>query len=288
MNAPRLSVVIATYAWPEALSVVLRALSEQSDPAFEVVVADDGSAPGTAAVVEGWRAAFGGRLLDVWQADEGYRRARVLNLGARAASGDALVFLDGDCVPRRRFVESVRRALHLGWFLAGKRLNLNVDLSRRVIEEHFPVWRWSAAEWLLRAPHVVRRPGLLLPLRDRRRPWRARQPEFVPPFGGYGSPLGVSRVDFDSVNGFDSRFVGWGQEDEEIALRLRRAGLRCGWPGPRSTLIHLWHETRVDRMRPNTALLRETQRSDRIEAVDGLGQIALALEEHRSRVGSSS
>ena len=287
MSAPLLSVVVATYEWPEALDVVLRALSEQTDPAFEVVVADDGSGPETATTVERWRTAFRDRLVHAWQQDEGYRRARILNLGARAASADDLVFLDGDCVPRRRFVESVRRALLPGWFLAGKRLNLSRGLSRRVIEEQLPLWRWSAARWLLR-PHEVRRPGLLLPLRDRRRPWRTRQPEFEPPFGGYGSPLGVSRADFESVNGFDSRFVGWGQEDEEIALRLRRAGLRCGWPGPRSTLIHLWHETRVDRARPNTALLRETQGSDRIEAVDGLRQLALELEEHPSRVGSSS
>jgi len=288
VSAPLLSVVVATYEWPEALDVVLRALSEQSDPASEVVVADDGSGPETAATVERWRAAFRNRLVHAWQPDEGYRRARILNLGALTGSGDALVFLDGDCVPRRRFVESVRRALLPGWFLAGKRLNLNIDLSRRVIEEQFPVWRWSAAKWLMRAPLEVRRPGLLVPLRDRRRSWRPGQPEFSPPYDAYGFFFGISRGDFERVNGFDMRFVGWGGEDEDIAARLRQAGLRCGWPGLRSTLIHLWHETRVDRARPNTALLRETQGSDRIEAVDGLRQLALELEEHPSRVGSSS
>ena len=50
-----ISVIVATYEWPEALDAVLFALSEQSDPDFEVVVADDGSGPATAATVERWR-----------------------------------------------------------------------------------------------------------------------------------------------------------------------------------------------------------------------------------------
>ena len=75
---PRLGFILSTYEWPEALDVVLRSLAEQSDPDFDLVVADDGSGPGTQAVVERWRPAFGDRLDYVWQADEGFRLARVL------------------------------------------------------------------------------------------------------------------------------------------------------------------------------------------------------------------
>lgn len=290
MNMPGragLSVVVATYEWPAALDLVLTALADQSDPAFQIVVADDGSTSETASVVERWRRVFGDRLHHAWQTDDGYRRARVLNLAASMATGEHLVFLDGDSLPRRGFVGSIRRAFLPGWFLAGKRVNLSREFSRRVLEDGLPVWRWSARAWLIRAPHEVRRPGLLVPLRDRRRPWRRRQPEFVPPYDGYGSPLAVSRADFERVNGFGGRFEGWGQEDEEIAVRLRRTGLQCGWAGPRSTLIHLWHESRVDRARPNARLLRDTQSSHRVEAVEGLRQLARELEADRSQGASS-
>ena len=117
-----LSVVVVTYEWPEALDLVLLALSEQSNPEFEVVVADDGSGAPTAAVVESWRGHFGDDLIHAWQPDRGFRRARVLNLGATLATGEHLVFIDGDSLPRRDFVRSIRRALLPGWFLAGKRL----------------------------------------------------------------------------------------------------------------------------------------------------------------------
>ena len=79
---------MSTYEWPEALHVVLRALADQSDRDFVLVVADDGSGADTAAVVDSWRAAFGGRLAHAWQPDEGFRLARVLNLGALAVEAE--------------------------------------------------------------------------------------------------------------------------------------------------------------------------------------------------------
>ena len=269
-----LSLVLVTYEWPEALDLVLEALFEQSDGGFEVVVADDGSGPRTAAVLETWRSRFGNRLLHAWQPDDGFRRSRVQNLAATVATGEHLVFLDGDSLPRRDFVRSVRRALLPGWFLAGKRLTLGEQFTQRVLDERLPVWRWSAWEWLLRAPRDVRRPGLLLPLRDRRRPWRPDQADFRPPYNGYGFLFAVDRHDFERVNGFDMRFVGWGQEDEDIAARLRHAGLRCGWAGPSSTLIHLWHASRNDRARPNDRLLDETRSTGREQAVEGLRELS--------------
>lgn len=284
-----LSVVVTTYEWPEALDVSLRALSEQRNEDFEVVVADDGSGPETVAVVERWQSAFPVRLALVRQADEGSRQARARNLGTLEARGEFLVFMDGDCVVRRGFVEAVRRASLPGWFLASKRLNLGERLSGRVLEGA-PVWRWSAARWLLTHPgelssHPRRREpnrvGMLLPVRDRRRPWREGQPEFAPPYNLYGSFMGVRRADLERVNGFDMRFVGWGEEDVDMALRLRRAGLRCGWPGPGATLLHLWHPDRNETSSGNWPLVRETESSSRVEAIEGLRELERALASER-------
>jgi GT2 family glycosyltransferase len=89
--------------------------------------------------------------------------------------------------------------------------------------------------------------------------------------------FGIHKHDFERVNGFDTRFVGWGEEDVDMALRLRRAGLRCGWPGPRATLLHLWHPAKRSTSDRNTALLRETEAGDRVEAVEGLRELAAEL-----------
>jgi GT2 family glycosyltransferase len=276
-----MTVVVSTYEWPGALAVVLRALWEQRDPSFDVVVADDGSGDETRNVVSRWQAVFGDRLTHSRQPDEGWRKARALDGAALEARGRYLVFLDGDCVPRRGFTRALRRAALPGWFLASKRVNLSEGLSQRVIAGQLPVWRWSAARWLagsarelLTAHREAARPGLLLPVRDRRRPWREGQPEFVPPFDGYGFVLGVERDEFERVNGFDTRFTGWGGEDEDIAARLRHAGLRCGWPGPGATVLHLWHPVHKGTSPSNAPFVAETKASGRVAAVSGLRELA--------------
>jgi glycosyltransferase involved in cell wall biosynthesis len=293
----KISVVVVTYEWPEALDVVLEALSEQRDRDFEVIVADDGSGPGTAEVVERRRESYPVRLEYVRQEDEGWRQARNRNLGALRAGGDFFVFLDGDCLVRHGFLPAIRRAAVPGWFLASKRLHLSPALTMRVLEARLPVWRWSAARWLLRTPRELftshreaASPGVLLPLRDRRRPWRHGQSEFSPPFDAYGFFFGVSRVDFERANGFDMRFVGWGGEDEDLAARLRRLGLRGGWPGPAATLVHLWHPVKKGTMPSNTPLVQATKASDHVEAVEGLRELAseLAGQASAKRVGASS
>jgi glycosyltransferase involved in cell wall biosynthesis len=278
------SVVVVTYEWPEALDLTLRSLADQDDPAFEVVVADDGSGPETAAVVERWRERCSDRLRYVWQPDEGWRQGRNRNLGALEARGDFLVFLDGDCLVRSGLLAAVRRAALPGWFLASKRLHLSERLSQDVLETAKPVWRWSTPRWLLATPRELvsshreaGRPGVLVPIRDRRRPWRPDQPEFSPPFEAYGFFFGVSREDFERANGFDMRFVNWGGEDEDLAARLRRLGLRCGWPGPDATLLHLWHEPRKGSMPSNAQGVAETKAATHVEALEGIRELAAEL-----------
>ncbi len=62
-----------------------------------------------------------------------------------------------------------------------------------------------------------------------------RKPKLV------GNNFGVWRSDFERVNGFDENFRGWGQEDDDLGLRLRRSGVRLdsilGW----TRSYHLWH-----------------------------------------------
>jgi glycosyltransferase involved in cell wall biosynthesis len=275
LMALSISVVVTTYQWPGALDAVLRGFAEQSDSGFEVVVADDGSGHETAAVVDRWRDAFADRLVHVWQPDEGFRLARARNLGAAAARGGHLVFVDGDCIPRREFVGAIRRAALPGWFLAGKRVQLSAELSRAVVQKRLPISRWYAATLFLRARGEIA-PWQNLTPRDRRRPWRSSLPDFEPHGNEYGFLTAVARSDFERVNGFDLRFVGWGDQDVDLAVRLRRLGLRCGYAGPSATLLHLWHPSQMERDRPTWWLLQETEGSVRVEAVEGLREVESA------------
>jgi glycosyltransferase involved in cell wall biosynthesis len=268
----RLAIVVSTYEWPEALDAALRAFAEQSDTRFTLVVADDGSGPDTKTLVERWRSSFGERLVHVWQPDEGFRLARVLNLGSLAVDADYLAFMHGESIPRRQFVRAIRSCMAPGWFVAGRRVDLSEELTARVLAHQLTVHRWGMTEWLRSRSQV----GSLAALtrRDRRRVGARGVPEFIPHNRSYGYLLGVDRRDFERVNGYDTRFEGWGEEDVDIAVRLRRIGLRCGHAGPDGTLIHLSHESDVPVERPNWYLLQATEQSNRIEAIEGLRELA--------------
>lgn len=267
-----LSVIVSTYNWPEALDAVLRGLAGQSDPGFEIIVADDGSGPATGETLTRWKPLLGERLVHVWQADEGFRLARVRNLGAVAARGRVLVFIDGDCIPRRGFIAAVRRAALPGWFLASSRVQLGKRLSQSVLRRRLPIGGWSVAELLVRGRGDVRGWRTLLP-RDRRRSWRPKLPDFAPEGNAYGFCTVVVRDVFEAVNGFDMRFDGWGDQDVDLAVRLSRSGLRCGYAGPRSTMLHLWHESNEPLDRPTWGLLQATIEGDRTRAVEGVQEL---------------
>src|SRR5262245_58906989 len=119
-----ISVIVTTYNREDALDAVLAALSRQSDRAFEVVIADDGSGPSTAAVVESWRSRVGVPLSHVWQADRGFRAAEIRNRALLVTRGGYCVFLDGDCIARPDFIATHRRLAEPGWFVTGNRVLL--------------------------------------------------------------------------------------------------------------------------------------------------------------------
>ena len=285
MNEHRLaiSVVLASYERAAELDIVLHAFAEQQGPRVEVVVADDGSGGTVGRVIERWRDKL--EPTHVWQPKEGFRKARALNRAASAARGDYLVFLDADCVPRQGFMNAIRKGALPGWFISTKRLMLGEGFSRRVVDEQLPIWRWTAFDWFVRAPREVGRPGYLLAGRDRRRPWRGGGAPFVPPDRAY-SLIGVFRSDFERVNGFDERCrrVDDG-EDQDLAIRLGRSGLRCGWAGPSSTVLHLWHPPRSYRAEGHTPVFRTTEAEDRVDAVVGLRELG---QVSANRVGASS
>ena len=142
------SVIVTTYNREDALDAVLSALSRQSDRGFEVVIADDGSGPTTAALAERWRLRLGVPLSYVWQVDRGFRAAAIRNRAILACRGDYCIFLDGDCIVRPDFIAAHRRLAEPGWFVTGNRVLLSGALTAVVLREHSQPQTWTASEWL--------------------------------------------------------------------------------------------------------------------------------------------
>ena len=110
MRCMLLSIVITTFNRMECLRENLDHCSQQSDQAFEVVVADDGSTDGTADMLRSYakRCTFPLRWVSTGDTDR-YALAKARNLGVLETRGDAVVILDDDSFPVPDFVAEHKR-----------------------------------------------------------------------------------------------------------------------------------------------------------------------------------
>lgn len=131
----RLSVIVTTYNNPRALTLVLTGLGRQSLREFELIVADDGSRPETAALVAEYAARAPFSVRHVWHPDQGFRKCTISNQAILAAAGDYLVFFDGDCIPARLCVATHLRSARRDSYLAGGKIALGRRLSARLSRE---------------------------------------------------------------------------------------------------------------------------------------------------------
>lgn len=245
----RISVVVTTYNRPDALSAVLAGLAAQVDGNFEAIIADDGSTDDTARLIAA--SDIGAPLRHVWQKDRGFRVARARNRAIAASSGDYVVFLDGDCVPRPDFVARHRALAEQGWFVAGNRVLLSRGETERVLARGEDVGGRHLAHWIVR--RALGRVNRLLPLVGLPDgAWRRAHPERWQ--GARTCNMAVWKRDLDAVDGFDAAFEGWGLEDTDLALRLMRAGVLRKDGRFATGVVHLWHEER------DRASLAENQR----------------------------
>jgi glycosyltransferase involved in cell wall biosynthesis len=266
-----ISVIVSTYDRQDALDVVLRALARQSDRNFEVVVADDGSGPGTARVVREWADRQAVPIRHVWHEDRGFRLAEIRNRGVRASSGAYIVFLDGDCIARRGFVAAHRRLAERGWFVTGTRVLLSRALTERILDCRLEPELWGFSSLMAArmrrhlnriAPLAALRLGPVRKLSAQR--WR----------GARGSNMGFWRADLEKVGGFDASFSGWGREDSDVFIRLIRAGVRRKDGRFASCVLHMWHaEADRGRLADNDRQLSEVLHSTRIAARRGLPEV---------------
>lgn len=233
----RLSVVVTTYNNVHGLTLVLAGLARQSLLHFELIVADDGSGPETAAAVAAYAATAPMPVRHVWQPDQGVRKSAILNQAIQAAQGDYLVFFDGDCVPTVECLARHVRSARKGCYLAGGAVFLSRSFSDRLtvkdvvsgqLDRPGLWWRHVNKRRRLLVSHLP----LVRTLMDRRVP---RQPSWR---GGNSSAFAQ---DLHQIGGFDERFT-YGFEDADLGHRLQAAGVQGKSIRYTCPVLHLEHD----------------------------------------------
>jgi GT2 family glycosyltransferase/peptidoglycan/xylan/chitin deacetylase (PgdA/CDA1 family) len=197
----RFSIVIPTYQRREIVTRSVAALNDQTFRDFEVVIVDDGSSDGTAEALRALEVNF--PLTVISRPNEGASVAR--NVGAAAASGEYLVFLDDDMEADPEMLAEQDRSLREGADMVLGHLPLHPDSPDNLLSQG--VGRWAEKR-------RVRLEGIAgeLPITELNT-----------------GQMSISRANFERLGGFDPSFTQeglYGGEDLDLGYRVGKAGLR--------------------------------------------------------------
>lgn len=163
---------------------------------FEVIVADNGSTDDTVEIARD----TGARVVDA-AAFPGPGAAR--NVGARAAAGEILVFLDADDVVEPDYLDRITAALD------------DVDLVGARVEQRLLNPGWSSDVRTIAQNDEL--PRIENSARDSDIRWI------------YCATLALRRSTFERLGGFDSQLLA--AEDVDLCLRAHAAGMTLGFAG---------------------------------------------------------
>lgn len=226
------SLIISTYNSPNMLRLCLMSATRQTRMPYEVIVADDGSSDDTRRMIDKMAEHFPCKLKHAWQEDRGFRLAESRNNALRMCEGDYVVFIDGDIIMERHFIEDHERMAREGYFVVGSRSKLSQAASRRLIRRNRIGIHWYSRGVRSRL-NALYMPWLAFYTRNMyRKTWDK----------GRGCNIAMFMSDLRKVNGFDADMVGYGLEDTDIIVRLVNLGLKRTWAKFRAIEFHLYHK----------------------------------------------
>jgi len=258
----KISLIVTTYNWKEALEVSLFSAFKQTNLPYEIIVADDGSKQDTARLVARIADNAPVPIIHSWQEDKGFRLARSRNRAIARTNGDYIVLLDGDIILEKHFIEDHRKFARPGYFIQGTRVLLNERLSAEVLKKKAMVATFCKTG--VENKKNCLRSNLLARL------FSFRSSSLT---GIKTCNFAFLKKDAVAVNGFNEDFIGWGREDSEFTVRLLNRGMKRQNMKFNGLAYHLYHPMNDrDRLDTNDKILRNTISRKRTWCEKGIDQ----------------
>lgn len=226
----KISLLISTYNWPEALSLVFKSIASQSKLPNEILIADDGSGKKTKRIIQTYQRKLPVPIYHFWHEDKGFRKATILNKALSAAEGDYIIQADGDCILHKDFVLDHAANAENNTYLYGSRVSIKEDfLPQLYADEKIKFNFWSKG--ISKRTRTLRIPFLSYKYK----------PSAVLSKKVRGCNISYWKKDIFAVNGYNENFTGWGREDSELIIRMMNNGV-CGKRiRYKGILYHIWH-----------------------------------------------
>ena len=206
---------------------------------FEFIIADDGSGQPTFDLIEQFKQHGILYIKHVWHPDNGFQKSAILNKAVAASSTDYLLFSDGDCIPRKDFVETHVKNAKKGYFLSGGYFKLPMETSKAITREDVVSGNALDGNWL--HAHGLKKTYKELKLVSRG--FQQQLLNMLTPtkatWNGHGSS--GWKKDIVGVNGYNEE-MQYGGQDRELGERLVNVGIKGKQIRYSAICIHLDHK----------------------------------------------
>ncbi|MDP2208679.1 MAG: glycosyltransferase [Bacteroidota bacterium] len=264
---PDASLIISVYNKIREFELVLAGINRQTYKRFEIIIADDGSGIEMKQFIENYRKDFRYELKHIWQEDSGFRKNKILNEAIKSSTSDYLIFIDGDCIPHKKFIESHIEEKEHNSVLCGSRvmlskrftdiLSLN-DVQNGKVEKYSLRLLLDALKGRASRLEDGIRNRLLLNIH------RKKQARIL------GSNFSIEKSLIEEINGFDERYEGPGLgEDSDVEFRLSLLGVKFKSVRNYAILYHLYHQKTME-LTDNWKIYNDTKQRNSPVCLNGL------------------
>ncbi|QIE58030.1 glycosyltransferase [Rasiella rasia] len=238
MNTLDTSIIISTYNSTKWLEKVLYGYNNQTYRMFEIVIADDGSTQETKELLDRMQKEVFYPIVHVWHEDNGFQKSQILNKAIVKCSTPYIIMSDGDCIPRKDFVEQHVKYREEGYFLSGGYFMLPMNISEKITKEDIYSEACFDVHWL-------KKNGLKASFKNNKLTsggLKASLLNAVTPTNASWNGHNASgwKDDIVTVNGFDER-MQYGGQDRELGERLVNLGIKSKQIRYNAVVIHLDH-----------------------------------------------
>lgn len=257
----KISVIVTTYNSPLFLQKVTDSLLNKERPADEIIIADDGSDADTARVIDAFTQKAPCPVFHIWQENKGFRASKIRNKAIKKSSGDYIILLDGDCIIDRHFIADHECLAEKGFFIQGKRVHVNRNavafFDKDIANSKYSLIKLAVSGKISNEHHLVRLPRYFSISNKRLKGIKSCNMSFF-------------REDILAVNGFNEDYVGWGNEDSDLACRFFKYGLSKKVHPFMAICFHLWHPSNRVLNKENAHFLRAAIASAEFYCKNGL------------------
>lgn len=258
------SIIVSTYNSPKWLEKVLYGYNNQTYRHFEMIIADDGSGLETKDLIDRIRKEVFFPITHVWHEDDGFRKCVILNKAILQTNSPYIIMSDGDCIPRKDFVEQHVKFREENYFLSGGYFMLPMEISEKITKEDIYTERCFDVKWL-------RKNGLRQTFKNQKLnsgPLKSCILNSVTPTEASWNGHNTSgwKSDILAVNGFDER-MQYGGEDRELGERMMNNGVHSKQIRYSAVVIHLDHErgyVKPEMIEKNRTIREITKKENRI------------------------